>query len=73
MKNKVFSYLSNGFLIIGTAIGIYVLADIFLLGRNLPAGACPITDNRPWLILAVIFLILSLALSFFEKKSPTGQ
>lgn len=68
MKHQVIVYLGNISMIIGAAIGIYVLADVFLLSRNLPAGACPITNNRPWLILAIVFLVISIGLGFFEKK-----
>ena len=72
-KNKAISYLSNGFLTIGAAIGIYVMADIFIVSRNLPAGACPITDNRTLIIIDIVVLLTSLVLSFFEKKSTAGQ
>ena len=73
MKHRVISYLSNGFLIVGVGIGIYVLADIFMAARNLPAGACPLTSNRTLIIIDIIVLLTSLALSFFEKKAPADR
>ena len=69
MKNRIFSYLSNGFLIIGAAIGIYALADIYILKSRLPAGTCPVTSNKPLLYAALALCSISFVLSFFKKKA----
>lgn len=68
MKVKILYYLSNGFLIIGAAIGIYVLVDIYILQSRLPDGVCPVISNRPLLYIAVTFCCISFVLSFFETK-----
>ncbi len=73
MKNRVIVYISNGLLIIGAVIGVYILADIFIATRSLPAGVCPITNKRPLIILDIVILLTSLALSFFEKKSSADR
>ena len=68
---KILSLISNIFLIAGAAIGLYALVNTFLLYRNLPAGVCPIDMNRPWMYTAVVFLGLSVILSFFEPQKQT--
>lgn len=68
MKNRILSYLSNGFLILGAAIGIYALVDIFILKSRVTAGACPVTGNRPLLYVALALCSISFLLSFFERK-----
>jgi hypothetical protein len=59
--------LSNALLLLGAAAGGLGLVRIGLASRDLPPGVCPITDNRPWLYLAIALLLASLVLSFFEK------
>lgn len=73
MKNKALSYLSNSLLIVGVGIGIYVLANIFIVARSLPIGSSPITNNRALIIFDIIVLLTSLVLSFFEKKAPADR
>jgi hypothetical protein len=73
MNGKRLTYLSNGLLIIGAALAVYIFVSIFLAYRSLPAGACPITDNRPLIIIDVVILLTSLVLSFFEKKTTAGR
>ena len=74
MKKKLVLYLSNGALIIGAMIGIYVFADVYILKSRLPAGICPITSNRPLVYIAIVFCCISFILSFFEPKAKkAGQ
>jgi hypothetical protein len=68
MKRKILTYLSYGSLIIGTVIGVYVLADIYLLKSRLPSGICPVTSNRPLLYIAIALCCIAFILSFFEPK-----
>lgn len=60
--------ISNILMAAGAASGLFVLAKTYLFTGNLPAGACPVTLNRPWLYLSIGLLVLSLVLSFFEPK-----
>lgn len=69
IKNKIISYLSYGSLIIGAGIGIYALIDIYLVRRKLPAGTCPVIDNKPIIYLALAFCAVAFILSFFEPKT----
>lgn len=71
MRKKLLSYISNSLLIAGIIIGVYVLADIYLIGGN-PAGTCPVSSNRPLIYTALVLCIGSLAVSFFEPKK-TGN
>lgn len=73
MKQKILSYVGNGALLIGAAIGIYVLVDSYLVRRNLPAGTCPITDNKPWIYTAIIMCGISFILSFFDTHKKTKE
>jgi hypothetical protein len=68
MKNRILKYLSNESLIIGAAIGIYALADRYILKSRLPAGACPVTNNKPLLYTAIALCGISFVLSLFEQK-----
>lgn len=69
MKKKIVSYLSNGALIIGAMIGIYVFADVYILKSRLPSGVCPVTSNRPLMYIAIALFCIPFILSFFEKKN----
>ena len=69
MKKKILSYLSYGSLIIGAAIGIYALTDIYLIKRKLPSGICPVTSNKPLIYIAIALCCISFILSFFETKN----
>jgi hypothetical protein len=69
MKGKIISYISNGALIIGAIIGIYVFADVYILKSRLPSGVCPVTSNKPLMYIAITFLGISLILSFFGTKN----
>lgn len=73
MKNKIISYLSNGFLITGAGVGVYVLIDIYLIKSKLPSGMCPVTNNRPLLYTSIALVCLSFILSFFEPKAKMDK
>lgn len=65
---KLILYLSNATLIIGAAIGIYALIDIYLINSKLPSGICPVVSNRPLLYTAIALCCISFMLSFFKPK-----
>lgn len=73
MKRKMLSYFSYGSLIIGAVIGVYVLADIYLLKSGLPSGVCPVTSNRLLLYSAIALCCISFILSLFEQKTEKKQ
>jgi len=65
--NKAIRLIGNLLLGAALAIGVYVLLDLFWMNRA-PAGTCPLDTNRPLVYLALGLSVLSLVLSFFEKK-----
>lgn len=69
----ILSYLSSGTLIIGAAIAIYALANIYLIESKLPLGVCPVTSNRPLLYISIALCSISFILSLFEKKSKKTE
>lgn len=73
MNKKTISYLSTAALLIGTGIGVYALADIYLLKRQLSSGVCPVTSNKPLLYIAIALCCLSFILSFFSPKAKNEQ
>jgi hypothetical protein len=50
------------------AVAAYALISVYMAYRNLPAGVCPVNNNRGWLYAAMVLSVLSLILSFFEGK-----
>jgi Na+/H+ antiporter NhaA len=68
MKSKILSYLSYGALIIGAAIGVYIIADIYIVNSKLPTGVCPVTNNKLLIYTAIALCGVSFILSFFEPK-----
>ena len=68
MKHKrVMKYISNISFGIGAALGAYALYTIFIVNANLPPNVCPIDNGRPVLIVAVVFLAISLVVSDSSK------
>lgn len=74
-KKRMISILSNITFVIGIAIGVFVIIDIYLLTNRAPAGTCPIIYNRPLLYIALGSCLVSLVLSFFvpKKKEQKGK
>lgn len=60
------SLISNLLLAMGVLISAVVLVKAYIFTPDLPAGACPLTLNRPWLYGSIALLLISLVLSFFE-------
>lgn len=72
-KASSFVIIGNIIFAAGIAATIYTLAKIFLLTRGLPPGACPLTTAGAWPYVAITLLLVSLILSFFEKKEPVKK
>ena len=68
MKKKIIAYASNGALLAGLFIGLYVLADIYLIKGGLSSGTCPVVRNKPLLYAAIALCGISFFLSFFDRK-----
>ena len=73
MKRKILSYLSYGTLISAAVIGGYAFVNIYFLNSGLPAGVCPVTDNRPLLYTSIALCGVSFILSFFEPKGKETE
>jgi hypothetical protein len=73
LLRKYLTYVSNGLLIAGGAIALYVLAKIYILDGNRQPGVCPLTTNRPWIYLAIALLVASFCLSLFEPKKRENK
>jgi len=73
MKKKILSYLSNGALIAGAIIGGYAFVNIYVLNSGLPAGVCPVTNNKPLIYIAIALCGVSFILSFFEPNAKEAE
>lgn len=73
MNKRILSYLSNGTLIIGAAIGIYTLIDIYFIKGRLVSGTCTVTSSRPQLFAAIILCGISFILSFLVPGKKQGR
>ena len=67
-KNRLIKYISNISFGIGVVLGAYAFYRIIVSRASVPAGVCPVDNSRPFLIIAVVFLIISLGLSFWGEK-----
>ncbi len=68
MKKNAFTYLSNITLILGGLLGGYALVDFIIQKSRLPEGACPLTDNKPIILTAIVFLFISFVCSILEQR-----
>ena len=67
-KQKILKVISNIAFGIGIALFAYYIFDFISSRAGLPADVCPFDNSRPFAMASVCFLVLSLVLSFFEKK-----
>jgi len=73
MKKNIFKILSNISFYIGLALFAYYIYDFIASRAGLPVDVCPFDNSRPFAIAATCFLIISLILSFFEKKKEKAD
>jgi hypothetical protein len=67
-KQKILKVISNIAFGIGIALFAYYIFDFISSRAGLPADVCPFDNSRPFAMASVCFLVLSLVLSFFEKR-----
>lgn len=58
--------LSNYTFYAGFLVAIYALYKVYVNNRELPPGVCPIENNRPMLIVAIVLLTISFLLSLIH-------
>lgn len=67
MKEKI-KKISDYIFYLGVIVAGYGLYKSYIATRGLPAGACPIEDNRPKLYLAIGLLLVSFLMSFINER-----
>ncbi len=72
-KHALFKWLSNGLLILGSAVGAVALINTWQLSKTLPAGVCPYTDTRSFMYVAIVLILAALVFSFFEGPGKTKK
>ena len=71
-KVKVFKYISNISFALGALLGAIALYFIISARVGLPAGTCPVNNNLPLIIPALVLLLVSFVTSFFAEKKNKG-
>ncbi len=77
-QEKTVKIISNILFALGIALGVASLVKSYIDSANLPAGVCPIVQNR-WLTAAALaVLIAALAFAFLtdhlkRKKRSKGE
>ena len=64
---KLFKYISNITFGIGVVIGVYAIVRIYIGSADLPPGVCPVDTSRPFIIAAIVVLVISLVFSFLTS------
>ena len=65
--------LLNILFAIAIGISLYGFYKIYESRQHLPVGACPIEDNRPILYMGILFMILSIIVSYIEDTRLKKQ
>lgn len=73
MMKKVLQWTEQITFYTGLLLAGYALFRIYLSRKGLPPGACPVDDNRIWINLAIACLVVSIILSFFQKKKSSPK
>lgn len=68
MSRKLFRIISNLTFISAIGLSIYLLVKRIVTVRSLPPGTCPVNENPMLYYIAIALLLLSIILSFFDKK-----
>ena len=74
---KTVKIISNILFALGIALGIASLVKSYIDSAGLPAGACPLEQNRWLTITALVLLLVSLAFSlitdYLKRRKRAGQ
>ncbi len=68
MKQKAFKIISTVTFWVGIALSAFSVYTFISSYAGAPAGTCLISDGRPFMIAAVVFLVASFITSFFTGK-----
>lgn len=60
--------ISNILFYLALAISAYTLITTYLIRKDLPPGVCPIDSRTELYYISIFLLIVSLILSFFDRK-----
>ncbi len=67
MPEKAYKIINNIIYVIFIMTTLYAFIDIYLVKGKLPAGACPVENNRFLLYLAISLGVVSIVFSFLKK------
>lgn len=70
---KLIKLLSNISFGIGAAMSALALYLIFSTRASLPPGMCPVDNNQPLVIAAIVVLAASLALSIISDRKKKAM
>lgn len=68
MKEKTIKRISNLFFFLAFIIGGYAVIRTIINYANVPPGACPISSYREYMVIAVIFAVISMILDWKSRK-----
>ncbi|NLC43843.1 MAG: hypothetical protein GX783_06120 [Clostridiales bacterium] len=68
MSKKVIPIIGNITFALTIILGAYILISTYLVRSSLPAGVCPIDNNRMLIYITIGLGIITFVLSFFDKK-----
>jgi phosphatidylglycerophosphate synthase len=69
MRLRKYLNLSDLSLAAAAVVGSYVLANVYIIKRTLPANTCPVQSYDKWLYLAIALAIVSFLTDMFDKRS----
>ncbi|HAE61679.1 MAG TPA: hypothetical protein DCG38_05055 [Eubacteriaceae bacterium] len=60
--------ITNSVFYIAIAVSIYNLYQIYIAGRNLSSGTCPVDNNSAGITLSLTLIFIYFAMTFFTVK-----
>jgi hypothetical protein len=73
MSRKAISIIGNITFTLTLLLGAYILITTYLVRRSLPAGVCPIDNNRILIYITIGLGITTFLLSFFDKGKDSEE
>ena len=73
MKSRIFKIISEVTFWAGIALSSVSAYVLISSSIDLPAGACPVNNGRPYIISAIALLAVSFIASFFTRKNKSKQ